>query len=102
MARDIDIVIERVRSRLPAVVVGQLEVSHPGIDDDGLWFFRLPVEKKEVQLESSTGAAPFIVEHSSAAAIHGVSIDEAAAEVVAYLTKKETSQTSQPMRSARG
>jgi len=90
MARDIDIVIEKVRSRHPAVVVEQLKVAHPGLDDDGIWFFRLPPEKKDVQVESSTGAAPFVVE-GDAVAIHGAGVDQATAEVIAYLSKKENS-----------
>lgn len=95
MARDIDIVIEKVRSKHPTVVVEQLKVTHSGVDDDGVWFFRLPSEKKEVQVETSTGAAPFIVE-GDAVAIHGASVDQAAAEVIACLSKKEANQASQP------
>lgn len=88
MARDIDIVIERVRARLPAIVVEQMKVSYTGIDDDGIWFFRQPVNKGEIQVESSTGAAPFLIEQDVAAAIHGASIDQTVAEIVAYFTKE--------------
>ena len=89
MARDIDTVIERVRALHPDAVVEQLKVVHPGSDDDGLWYFRLPKERKEIQVESSTGDAPFIIEHSgmktSSDAISGASVDEAVREVSAYL-----------------
>ncbi len=98
MARDIDKVIERVRAQLPAVVVEKMKVSHLGVDDDGLWFFRLPPEKKEVQIESSTGAAPFLLERDDAVAIHDAGIDQAAAEVIAYFGKREANQPPKPMR----
>lgn len=89
MPRDIDIVIERVRSEHPAIVVEQLKVAHPKADDNGLWFFRLPPDKKEIQVESSTGSAPFVIE-GDAIAIRGASVDEASAEVMAFFRKAET------------
>lgn len=95
MPRDIDIVIEKVRSRHPAIVVEQLKVIHPGSDDEGLWFFRLPPEKKEIQVESSTGAAPFLIE-GDAAPIRGASVDQTAAEVLTFFGKEEANQPSQP------
>ena len=62
MHRDIDALIGRVREFYPAVLVEQLKVLHPVADDDGLWFFRSPSMRGNIQVESSTGNAPFTVE----------------------------------------
>jgi hypothetical protein len=90
MTRDIDIVIERVRANHPEAKIAQLKVKFPA-DDDGLWFFGLPEEKREIQVESSTGAAPFLIEHSdmitTKEAICDASVDQAVLEVSAYLNK---------------
>jgi hypothetical protein len=90
LSRDIDQIIERVKARLPDVHVEQLWVSHPGVDDDGLWFFRLPGIQKDIQIESSFGMCPFIVEHSdmksSSEAETARTIEDAVEKVVAYLT----------------
>ncbi len=60
--RDIENVIQSFNTMYPTVRVGQLEVLHPGADDDGLWFFQTPDSKLEVQIESSTGMFPFLIE----------------------------------------
>ena len=60
--RDIDAIIETLVSAHPELVAEQLRVSHPGADDDGLWFFRHPSSPNEVQLESSFGTCPFLFE----------------------------------------
>jgi len=60
--RDIDAIIETLTLAHPELVVEQLKVSHPGVDDDGLWFFRHPSSRVEVQLESHTGSCPFLFE----------------------------------------
>jgi hypothetical protein len=89
MSRDIDRIIERVKNLIPDALVEQLWVSHPGVDDDGLWFFRLPGIAKDIQIESSQGVCPFIVEHcdmkSSTDAETAWSVEEAVQKVVAYL-----------------
>jgi hypothetical protein len=89
MVRDIDTVIERVRAFHPDAIIEQLQVVHPGADDDGLWYFRLPNKIEDIQVESSTGAAPFIIEHSgmkaSSDAISGASADQVVRVVSAYL-----------------
>jgi hypothetical protein len=59
--RDIDHVIAGVRRTRPDVLVEQLQVTHPA-DDDGIWCFKLPSSSAEVQLESSSGNCPFLVE----------------------------------------
>lgn len=42
--------------------VQQLRVSHPGADDDGLWYFGQPASEFQVQIESPDGMCPFLVE----------------------------------------
>jgi len=60
--RDIENIIQSFNTIYPTVRVRQLEVSHPGADDDGLWFFQRPDSGLEVQIESSTGMCPFMIE----------------------------------------
>jgi len=62
--RDIDRIIERLSADLPGVRFQQLQVLHPGTDDDGLWFIRGPGCEDEVQVESSDGNCPFLIETS--------------------------------------
>src|SRR5262249_33445689 len=85
--RDIDRVIAAVKARLPEVVVWQMHKRHPG-DDDGIWWFALPDIDRDIQLESSFGTCPFLVEtaeQSSYDARHAPSVDEAVELVVGYL-----------------
>ena len=58
--RDIDEIIRRVSAALPQVEWEQLRVKHPGADDDGLWF--LDHGERSVQIESSSGMCPFLIE----------------------------------------
>jgi hypothetical protein len=61
--RDVDRIIEAVRLAFPNVVVDQLKVTHPA-DDDGLWYFHLPENPKDaIQIESSYGNSPFLMEN---------------------------------------
>ena len=60
--RDIERIIQSFNTIYLTVRVRQLEVSHPGADDDGLWFFQRPDSGLEVQIESSTGMCPFLIE----------------------------------------
>ena len=52
MARDIDQIMERLKAEMPGVQIRQLQVSRPGIDDDGLWFITMPDRSPEVEIES--------------------------------------------------
>jgi hypothetical protein len=61
--RDIDRIIALVREQLPGINVVQHKGTHPA-DDDGLWWFRSPGVEVDIQLESSYGTCPFIVEHA--------------------------------------
>jgi hypothetical protein len=61
--RDVDRIIEGVRLKFPKVIVDQLKVTHPA-DDDGLWYFHLPENPEdEIQIESSYGNCPFLIEN---------------------------------------
>lgn len=62
MIRDVDLIIQAITNLYSRVNVRQLEVSHPGVDDDGIWFFEQPDSDFEVQIESSTGMCPFLIE----------------------------------------
>ena len=92
MNRDIDQVIEELKSRLPAVEVDQLAPTHPGADEDGLWFFRMPGTDNEIAVESPSGDCPFTIEHddmrSSAEAETAASVEETVKKVVDYLSAK--------------
>jgi hypothetical protein len=82
MPRDIDHIVERLKAQLPGVQVTQLQVAHPGADDDGLWFIRIPGRAGEVQIESSLGSCPFLIESDfSAERFHGLTIDEVVSTV---------------------
>jgi hypothetical protein len=61
-SRDINTIIAALTAKHPRLDVHQLQVKHPGADDDGLWFFKHPDSQFEVQLESSSGTFPFLVE----------------------------------------
>jgi len=60
--RDIEEIIRAISDLSPSVEARQLRVLHPGNDDDGVWFFARPGCKFEVQIESSAGMCPFVVE----------------------------------------
>ena len=89
MNRDIDQVIERVKERFPSVLADQLAPSHPGTDEDVLWFFRMPGTNNEVAVDSPNGNAPFQIEHddmqSSSDAETVGTVEEAVEKVAAYL-----------------
>jgi len=65
--RDIEKISNVLRTTYPDIVIEQLTVLHPGADDDGIWYFRRSGGSTEIQLESSSGNCPFLVESSGAA-----------------------------------
>jgi hypothetical protein len=79
---DIDIIKKRVCDEFPDVKIEQLKVSHPGADDDGLWFFSRENKKGDVQLESSTYNVPFIVESTASVKCSTASTIDEAVEAV--------------------
>ena len=93
--RDIDEIISKVAQALPTSWVRQLEVKYPD-DDDGIWFFWLPDVKQNIQIESSFGMCPFIVEtdeQSSYDARKARTVDEAVSMIVDYLNSKKPDST---------
>jgi len=75
--RDIDQVIAALRRRHSGLLVEQRPVTHAAVDED-IWFINLPSASIEVQLESSTGNCPFLVESSlSPERLHAATIGEA-------------------------
>ncbi len=77
MPRDIDHITERLKVELPGVQVSELQVAHSGADDDGLWFITIPGRAGEVQIESSLGSCPFLIESDfSVERFHGHTVDE--------------------------
>ena len=82
MPRDIDQIIDRLKAAMPGVEVEQLQVSHPGADDDCLWFIKLPGKSEEVQIESSDGTCPFVIESDfGTERQHGYTVDEVVAKI---------------------
>lgn len=82
MPRDIDHIIERLKTEIPGVQVTQLQVTHPGADDDGLWFITIAGRAEEVQIESSHGSCPFLIESDfSDDRFHGHTVDEVVSKV---------------------
>ena len=82
MDRDIDLIIEKLKADIPGVRIEQLKVNHPGADDDGLWFVNIYGRKGEVQLESSYGVCPFLIESDfNDSRFDAHSIEEAVATV---------------------
>jgi hypothetical protein len=84
--QDIDEIIGQLRVAHPEISAEQLTVLHPGADDDGLWFFRHSASDVELQLESSTGNCPFLVESSASAERHMAgTVEQAVASIVTGL-----------------
>jgi hypothetical protein len=83
--RDVDRVIQTIVDAHPNVKVRQLKVSHPGLDDDGLWFFEQPASKFEVQIESPDGMCPFLIETDESDARFTADSVENTVETVTHL-----------------
>lgn len=84
--RDVKRIIKAIKEISPDLSVRQLTVSHPGADDDGLCFFEQPNSEYEVQIESSTGMCPFLIETGeSDARVEARSIEEAVATLAQLL-----------------
>jgi hypothetical protein len=88
---DIERIIELVRARLPDIDVEQLQVKFPA-DDDGVWWFKLPGVQADVQLDSSSGQCPFLVDTSDSKspmeAVTLDSVDDIAERIVRFLQCK--------------
>ena len=83
--RTIDRVIDAIRSTLPGARIEQLKVKFPS-DDDGLWYVNHPNSDVEVNIESSTGELPFLIENSgNGARVTANSLDDTVAAVATAL-----------------
>jgi hypothetical protein len=85
--RDVDHIIKALKAQIPDLIVVQMHQTHPA-DDDGLWWFRIPNEARDIQIESSSGSCPFIVETSddkSSCARSGGTIEEVISMVEKYV-----------------
>jgi hypothetical protein len=89
--RDIDNLIQSFNTTYPTVRVRQLEVLRPGADDDGLWFFQRADSTLEVQIESSTGMCPFLIETSEKETRLTTATIDQTIETLARLLHLETS-----------
>lgn len=77
MKRDIDFITEQLIASVPGIVIVQLKVPNPGADDDGLWFINIPDRKNQVQIESSEGNCPFLIESAfNDERFHGHTVQE--------------------------
>lgn len=85
-ATDIDKIISTVASTRPALRVRRLTVAHPGVDDGGIWFFERIDRNIEVQLESSTGNCPFLIESN----LHNRRIDAKTVDEAVGIIEAET------------
>jgi hypothetical protein len=60
-------------------------VMHPGADDNGLWYITHPAGLAEVQVESHSGNAPFLVESDLAPPTLARTVDDALRLVIERL-----------------
>jgi hypothetical protein len=59
---DVETISAQVRANFPELIVNQLQVNYPA-DDDGIWFFHIPADPADdIQIESSSGLCPFLIE----------------------------------------
>ena len=77
MAKDIDQFTDALRRAYPEITIERLRVAQPGADDDGLWSVNHPRAFAEVQVESSTGDVPFLIESDLAPPILVRAVDDA-------------------------
>lgn len=75
MPRDVDQIIGRLRVELPGIEINQLRVNHAA-DDDGIWFIKIPEVHGDIQLESSSGNCPFLIESDFCDRLYGRTVEE--------------------------
>jgi hypothetical protein len=82
MLRDIDLIMEQLTANVPGIRIEQLKVPHPGADDDGLWFINLQDREQQVQIESSEGSCPFLIESDfNNERLYGYTVEEVVATI---------------------
>jgi hypothetical protein len=86
---DLQAIIGLVRLAYPEIQWTRLSVTHPGVDDDRLWFFWLPDQPGDVQIEYASmddNGCSFLVEtdkHDER--FTGQTIQEVAQKIVDWL-----------------
>ena len=80
---DIDRIIRLVRHSISDLIVFQNSLPHLA-DDEGVWFFQRPTITGDIQLESSTGACPFLVEADPSVGVLKATVEDAAKSVVDF------------------
>lgn len=84
--RDVDQIIGELKLRHPELSIEQLKVSHPGADDDGLWFITAPDLAGEIQIESWNGQCPFLIESDfNNKQLHSSTVQDTVAKVEALI-----------------
>jgi hypothetical protein len=88
--RDIDKIVRRVKLNCPEAIVEQLKVTHEA-DDDGLWYFFVSGRKDdEIQIESSKGMCPFLIESSrNGERRYGKTVDDVVTLLLDHLKDRE-------------
>jgi hypothetical protein len=76
MARDIEQLTDALRRGYPEITIEQRRTAHSGADD-GFWYANHPQGFTEVQIESSTGDVPFLIESDLAPPIIARAVDDA-------------------------
>ena len=85
MKKDIELIREHLLASYPKVKLRQLQVTHSA-DDDGLWFFALDNGTDlEIQLESTSGMCPFLVETSETSVRHTANTTQQAVDLILKL-----------------
>lgn len=85
--RDIDEIITLVKHSIPDIVIYQLQKKRQG-DDDGIWWFVLQNNTREIQIENPYGMCPFLVEtneESANLARSAYTVEQTAAIIIDYL-----------------
>lgn len=87
IGRDLDRIVERLKAEMPSCEIDQLQVVHPGGDDNGLWFINVPGQETTVQIESSYGDCPFLIESDfDNQRVEGRTVDEVVGTVKRLLS----------------
>lgn len=85
--RDIHAIMAAVMHALPECIITQEAAYLPTTHDDGIWYFHLPNVEPSVQIESSSGMCPFLLEtdaESGPDALKMDSVDDIVAVIISY------------------
>jgi hypothetical protein len=85
MSKGIEQLTAALRRAYPEIAIEQLHASNGGTDDEGHWHINHPRALTEVQVTSSTGEPPFLVESEFAPPTLARTVDDAARLVIARL-----------------